>query len=132
MKNIYDVTTGKEKNYECKDDLVVKDETLIVYLKEDLDHHNAEKIREKIDDVIEFENTRNIVFDFTNVSFMDSSGIGVIMGRYKKIYYMRGEIAVVGINSIIDKIFTMSGLYRIATKYDSISEAIKDFEECQN
>jgi len=132
LKNIYDVTTGKEKNYECKDDLVVKDETLIVYLKEDLDHHNAEKIREKIDDVIEFENTRNIVFDFTNVSFMDSSGIGVIMGRYKKIYYMRGEIAVVGINSIIDKIFTMSGLYRIATKYDSISEAIKDFEECQN
>ncbi|MBE5934185.1 MAG: anti-sigma F factor antagonist [Lachnospiraceae bacterium] len=112
--------------------MVVKDETLIVYLKEDLDHHNAEKIREKIDDVIEFENTRNIVFDFTNVSFMDSSGIGVIMGRYKKIYYMRGEIAVVGINSIIDKIFTMSGLYRIATKYDSISEAIKDFEECQN
>ena len=48
-------------------------------------------------------NVKHLIIDFSNVSFMDSSGIGVIMGRYKKIRYADGNIAVIGINKMIDR-----------------------------
>ena len=105
---------------------IVMEEFLIVELNEDLDHHNAELIRDEIDKLIEIEEKRNVIFDFTNVSFMDSSGIGVIMGRYRKVYYMGGRIYVIGINKIIDRIFSMSGLYKIVTRGESIEEIIKN------
>ena len=104
----------------------VIEEFLIVELNEDLDHHNAELIRDEIDKLIEIEEKRNVIFDFTNVSFMDSSGIGVIMGRYRKVYYMGGRIYVIGINKIIDRIFSMSGLYKIVTKAENIEEIIQN------
>ncbi len=104
----------------------VIEDFLVVVLNEELDHHNAELIRDEIDRMIEIEEKRYVIFDFTNVSFMDSSGIGVIMGRYRKVYYMGGRIYVIGINKIIDRIFSMSGLYKIVTRGESIEEIIKN------
>ena len=71
--------------------------TLFVRLSEDLDHHNAEYIRVQSDQYVEKYPVNRIVFDFTGVEFMDSSGIGVIMGRYKQMQYAGGEVLVYGI-----------------------------------
>ena len=104
---------------------LIKDNTLIVRLSGDLDHHNAEIIRKKIDNLLDNNRLKNIIMDFINVGFMDSSGIGVIMGRYKRVAYQKGKIAVVGINKVVDRIFTMAALYRITEKYDDIEGAYK-------
>jgi stage II sporulation protein AA (anti-sigma F factor antagonist) len=75
--------------------------------------------------MIDIEEKKNVVFDFSKVNFMDSSGIGVIMGRYRKVYYMGGKIYVIGINRIVDRIFAMSGLYRIVNKCESMAEIME-------
>ena len=62
--------------------LEVKGSTLTVYVPEELDHHYAEQIRVESDRILARQNIRQIVFDFRRTAFMDSSGIGVIMGRY--------------------------------------------------
>lgn len=114
---------------ECKSKVI--DDFLVIELNEELDHHNAELIRDEIDKQIEIEDKKYVVFDFNNVSFMDSSGIGVIMGRYRKVYYMGGRIYVVGINKILDRIFSMSGLYKIVTKCDSLDDVLHiDMRTC--
>lgn len=98
---------------------------LIVRLNEELDHHNAIQIREKADKLIERHHIKHIIFDFTASSFMDSAGIGVIMGRYRKVIFIGGKIGVVSVNPTIDRIFKMSGLYKIIDKYDSVEAALK-------
>ena len=60
-------------------------DVLIVYLFGELDHHNAEVLRVKIDDRIDREGIKKVILSFQGVSFMDSSGIGAVIGRYKKI-----------------------------------------------
>lgn len=102
-----------------------KDDVLIISLIGELDHHSAEYVRSKIDDKIDRDQIKNIILNFSNVSFMDSSGIGVIMGRYKKIKEREGSIVISGINSNIDKMFKVGGLYSILPKYDTMEEALK-------
>ena len=63
---------------------MVNDNKLIIRMNAELDHHLAEEMRQVIDDVIDKRGVTHIVFDFTKVDFMDSAGIGLIMGRYKK------------------------------------------------
>ena len=87
--------------------------TLIIYIHADLDHHYALQIREKADRLIEQEGIKNIIFDFTGVEFMDSSGIGMIMGRYKKVIFIGGKVGVMGVGKCVDRIFKYSGLYKI-------------------
>ena len=87
--------------------------TLMIRIHADLDHHYALQIREKADRLIEQEGIKNIIFDFTGVEFMDSSGIGMIMGRYKKVIFSGGKVGVMGVGKHVDRIFKYSGLYKI-------------------
>lgn len=104
----------------------IKDRTLIIHMKEDLDHHNALFIREHADKRLVTKNILNVIFDFSKVTFMDSSGIGVILGRYKKLRLLgNGKLAVVGVNQSVDRILTMSGLYSVVDNYKDISDAEK-------
>lgn len=100
--------------------------TLIIYLSNELDHHNASTIKKQSDWYIINNQIQNIVFDFNNTDFMDSSGIGVIMGRYRLIEHLNGRIAVVNINAAIERIFYISGLYKIVKKYDSLEQAVME------
>lgn len=113
-------------NEEVKGEFEIVDQCLIIKLKEDLDHHNALAIREQADKIITNRNIKDIIFDFSETDFMDSSGIGVIMGRYKKVIFIGGKVAVIGINSNVDRIFKLSGLYKIIDKYDTRQEALKN------
>lgn len=94
----------------------VRGENLLVFLPEELDHHNSKIITEQSDWYIISNQIKNIIFNFKRTNFMDSSGIGVIMGRYKLIKSLGGEITVTNINQSIDRIFTISGLYKLVNK----------------
>ena len=96
----------------------VQENCLTVFLPEEVDHHNTEEIRDKTDQLIEDHQIKCVIFDFADTNFMDSSGIGVLMGRYKLIYLMGGEVWVVHPNERIKKILTMSGVTRIIQIYE--------------
>ena len=86
--------------------------SLVIGLNTDLDHHLADEIREVIDEVVEERGIRSIIFDFSKVTFMDSSGIGLIMGRYRAMG-MRGDcIQAAGVSTYIEKLLHLSGVYK--------------------
>ena len=106
---------------------VIRRGVLIVNLGGDLDHHVTEMIRDEIDRKINGQKVHTITFNFRNVGFMDSAGIGLILGRYKKIRDV-GKIYVAGINESIDRILLISGLHKIITKCDDINDAVRRVE----
>lgn len=96
----------------------VQENCLTIYLPKELDHHNAEKIRQKADLLIEKNHIKHIIFDFRDTNFMDSSGIGVIMGRYKVVCLLGGEVWAVHANERMKKILTMSGVTKLVQIYE--------------
>lgn len=60
-----------------------KDKLLLFRITEEIDHHSSEKIRKRADYEIQIHIPKEVIFDFENVNFMDSSGIGMLIGRYK-------------------------------------------------
>ena len=101
-----------------------RDDKLIVSLMGELDHHSAEEVRVKIDDRIDRDNIKKVIMNFKEVTFMDSSGIGVVIGRLKKINNRDGKVCITNINKRVDKVFTLSGLYKIITVYNNVNEAL--------
>ena len=96
----------------------VQENCLTIFLPGELDHHNAEEIRKRSDYLIDKNHIRFVIFDFTDTTIMDSSGIGVIMGRYKRIYMLGGEVCAVHTSERMKKILTMSGVTRIMQIYE--------------
>lgn len=92
---------------------IKKDKRLIFEIEEDIDECCVQKIRRRIDNEIQRYMPKEVIFDFSNVSFMDSAGIGLIIGRYKLINMIGGELKVANVNTQIQKIFEMSGLLRL-------------------
>lgn len=106
-----------------------KGTTLIALMTGELDHHWAEYLRDKMDSEILKSRNKNMIFDFGNVSFMDSSGIGVLMGRFKNIKSINGKVGAVNLNEHVMKIFEMSGLTRIIPVYENIDVAVSKMME---
>lgn len=88
---------------------------LTAHIIGDIDHHSALKIREEIDLEAERLRPQMIILDFSDVTFMDSSGIGLVMGRYKSAKAYGGKITVSGASSQIKKVMKLAGLERLAT-----------------
>jgi len=90
-----------------------EDKQLIFKLEEDIDEYSVQKIRRKLDNEIERYMPKEVIFDFNNVSFMDSAGIGLIIGRYKLASMLGGKVQVANMSTSVRKIFEMSGISRI-------------------
>ena len=84
-----------------------------VALSGDLDEKNAKETREYLDKNIRQYDFHTMVLDMKGVEFMDSTGIGVLLGRYKKMQSIGAELCVMHLNSQLDKVFRISGLYQI-------------------
>jgi stage II sporulation protein AA (anti-sigma F factor antagonist) len=91
------------------------DESVTVFLAGDIDHSNAKAIREDIDYAIDRSSPKRLVLDFSGLDFMDSSGIGLIMGRYKKCEPIGCKITVTGAKGTIRKVLKIAGIERLAT-----------------
>lgn len=96
----------------------VQENCLTIFLPREVDHHHAEEIRRNADTVIEKNHIKYVIFDFGKTEFMDSSGIGAIMGRYRLIHLINGEVWAVHANARIKKILTMSGMTKIMQIYE--------------
>lgn len=104
---------------------------LVIRLKADLDHHTAITVRESADSLLGKHHAKHVLFDFTGVEFMDSSGIGVIMGRYRQVIFQGGRVGVTGVGANVDRIFRISGLYKIVERYETVEEAFtRPAKEC--
>lgn len=96
----------------------VQENCLTIFLPHEVDHHSADEIRKKSDYLIEHNHVRYVIFDFAETDFMDSSGIGMIMGRYKRICMLGGEVCAVHTNERMKKVLTMSGVTKIVQIYE--------------
>lgn len=92
-----------------------QDEVLQCCLDGEIDHHTAQPIRISIDEKIENCRPKTVILDFSQVTFMDSSGIGLVMGRYKLLSELGGSLEVTGLSSNSYKVMRLAGLDRIAT-----------------
>lgn len=99
----------------------IKGDTLVVELSGEIDHHVAEKIRNDIDDEIKLYGTKNLILDFSKVTFMDSSGVGVVLGRYKKVGELGGTVAIRNADRLVRQILDMSGIFSLM-KYEETSD----------
>lgn len=95
------------------EDFQVIDNCLMIRLPEEIDHHRAGFICANADRYLMRDDVSNVVFDFENTKFMDSSGIGIIMGRYRKISCFGGRVYAIHAGRQIQKILKLSGLNKI-------------------
>lgn len=90
------------------------EETLYCFLSGEIDHHTSLGLRLQIDDQIELSRPKETILDFTDVTFMDSSGIGLVMGRYKLCSSFGGSLTVCGLSDSTYKVMKLAGLTSIA------------------
>ena len=96
--------------------------TLFLRVTEEIDQHAADKIRRKLDSEIEIYSPKKVIFDFNGIEFMDSSGIGMVLGRYKLVKMLGGTFEIINVNKRLKRIFDMSGVSRIIDIKDEESE----------
>lgn len=88
---------------------------LTAYLDGEIDHHNAKNLRTRIDDAVNRQRPQTLVLDFRGVSFMDSSGIGLVMGRYRQMQQIKnGRLQIAGVSQQTAKVMRLAGLDRLA------------------
>lgn len=93
----------------------VDEKILLIEFTEDIDHHLTEEIRRRVDYEIQRLFPRKIVFDFDRVSFMDSAGIGLLLGRYKLALTYGAKIEIINVKNQIKRILDMSGIGKVMT-----------------
>lgn len=97
---------------------------LVMKMFDEIDHHVAEKIRRKADYEIQRYMPKKVIFDLSKVGFMDSSGIGLIIGRYKVASLFGGTLEIENANDRVERILEMSGVLKIIklNKEDVLNE----------
>lgn len=100
-----------------------KDKLLVFKITEEIDDNSVQKIRRRADYEIERYMPKRVVFDFDSVSFMDSAGIGLIIGRYKFTNMLGGMLEITNLTPAVKRIFEMSGILRLIpiTNLENIS-----------
>lgn len=84
-----------------------------VYLSGELDHHGAGKLRDQVDLAIERAKPKRLILDFSDINFMDSSGIGFVMGRYRLMQQMGGHLQLAGLSPRMERVMKLAGLDRL-------------------
>jgi stage II sporulation protein AA (anti-sigma F factor antagonist) len=102
-----------------------KGNVLCIRLQGELDHHTAETLKNQASNRIESNKIKHIVLNLEQLSFMDSSGLGVILGRYKQIKQLQGEMVVCAISPSVKRLFEMSGLFKIIQQEPSENNALQ-------
>ena len=111
-----------EKEFECRG------KCFLIHIGGEVDHYKTDKIRAMCDVYLEGTRIRHVIFDFKNVHFMDSSGIGMIMGRYKQVKRLGGKIYIINAGKEVDRILTISGLSKLVVKRNSVEEVYEEVE----
>ena len=114
----------KSKYYENKKQLVFK-------IEEEIDEFSVKKIRREADYEIQRFMPKKVIFDFNGVSFMDSAGIGMIIGRYKEVSICGGQMELANLSDSVRKIFKMSGILKLISE-TNMADVFTEDEEVAN
>ena len=91
-----------------------EENTVIAHLSGEIDHHSVQQLRADIDLAVERSRPAKLILDFDGVTFMDSSGIGLVMGRYKAVKSCGGCVIIENTGAQIKKVMRLAGLDRLA------------------
>ena len=94
--------------------IVSTQQKMTAYLGGEIDHHNASFVRDEIDNAVMASKPEVLIIDFDDVNFMDSSGIGLVMGRYRTLSMYGGKLIVSNLSSQFYRIMKLSGIEKIA------------------
>lgn len=103
------------------------DDVLTAELFGELDHHQAAGVREAIDREINEYDTKNLILDFSKVRYMDSSGIGMVLGRYRKLDEKGGSVVISGCSAVVQNILNMAGIFSLMQYRNTKEEAVSYF-----
>ena len=101
-----------------------RDNILLIHVIGELDHHYCQSARGRIDDLYDQSHALHMVFDFSGLNFMDSSAIGLIMGRWQKASLLGGKVILIHVSPRLHSIFSMAGLYRILEEAPDFEAAL--------
>ena len=100
----------------------VKGPYLIIRVGKELDHHQAEHIRQMMEKIGRERDIRKIIFDFSKTTFMDSSGVGMLISRYRDLSMSGGTVCAAGVCPAVEKLFYVSGLHKIIRVYSEVED----------
>jgi stage II sporulation protein AA (anti-sigma F factor antagonist) len=106
-------------------DIELYQDTLLVRPSGELDLGEADYLRNALEEALNREQVKNLVFNLARVSFVDSSGLGVLLGRYKRVVKNGGKVFVVSPQPQVRRILELSGLLRIMNEFPSETEALE-------
>ena len=109
---------------------IKEDKQLIIKIDEEIDHHSSEKIRKRADYEIQVHIPKKVIFDLEDVNFMDSSGIGMVIGRYKLASMLGGKTSLINVKPAIKKVFEMSGILKLIPIEENEKIGGTEFEKC--
>ncbi len=99
-------------------------QTLVIHLPGEIDHHNCKSLKYETDLLLEENYIHRIVFDFSKTRFMDSSGIGVLLGRYKQMKASGGTVTYYGAGLQVQRILTVAGMAKLIRGYEDFESAV--------
>lgn len=98
---------------------------LVVKFIGDVDNLVASLYKNKLETLIDENKYKKVIMDFSNVSFIDSSGLGLILGRYNQLKKYNGNLYMTGVSKQTEKIFNIAGIWTIMDRYDNVEQALK-------
>lgn len=110
-------------------DKAVKNGILVCRLHGELDHHAVETLRDEIELALEETHYRGLVMSFEGIEFMDSSALGLILGRYRTLSARNGKMALCQVGSSLRKIFELSGIHKVVSVFDDEDSALRHIRE---
>lgn len=99
---------------------------LIVEVTGELDHHSAAVLKTEIEEELAKGVIRHIVLNLEGLSFMDSSGLGVLLGRYKELAKWQGRMLAYGLQPVVDKLFRLTGLNKLVPVHSSLDACLRE------
>ncbi len=111
-----------------KINIAEKNNFLIFRIYGELDMNTVPEFKEKIEKAMQEKNIANIILNLQNMNFIDSTGVGALLGRYKKIKKINGEMIIVGVNERVKSIFKISGIYNLLKFYTTEKETFSQIK----
>lgn len=89
-------------------------QVVTAHLEGELDHHTAKSMREEIDSAVKLNMPTLLILDFSDITFTDSSGVGLVMGRYRELCKTGAELHLTGMNDSVYKMMKLAGIEKLA------------------
>ena len=99
-------------------------QTLVIHLPKELDHQNCRNLKYETDLLLSENYINKVVFDFSRTEFMDSSGIGILLNRYKQMAGSGGTVTIYGVNAQVGRVLAIGGIGRLMKYFDTKEAAI--------